>query len=131
MRIKGYISVRDCDKLFSDDYDEYWYFRQVFDKANNFELIDSVELGGGTNNNGITEVTYRSAAGNRVTLSIDGGFPVPELAIFEMYADLPANDFAAELVSAFSQYHNKNFHHELCVKREFFQMDLYSDREDP
>lgn len=131
MQISCCIMVHYCNKPFSDDHDMYWYFNQVFEKANNFELIDSVELGGGTNNNGITELTYQSATGNRVTLRIDGGFPVPELAYFDMCADLPTTDFIAELVSAFSQYHNKKFYHELSAKSKSFRIDLYPDMLDP
>ena len=113
------IIVHYCNILFSDDHDMYWYFKQVFDKAGNFDMINLVELGGGTNNNGITELTYQSTTGNKITLSVDGGFPVPELANFDMRADSPTKDFIAELVSAFSQYHNKNFYKTILLPENF------------
>ena len=127
MQTNWYISVHYCNKPFSDDYDMYWYFKQVFEKANDFELIDSMELGGGTNHNGVTELTYQSADGNRITLCIDGGFPVPELANFDMHGDLPTNDFVAALISAFSQYHNKKFYHELSENSDCYRIDLYPE----
>lgn len=127
MQMQCYISVHYCVKKFRDDHEEYWYFKQVFDGADNFECINCAELGGGTNNNGVTELTYRSAGGNVIKIKIDGGFPVPELATFDICADFPTNEFVSELVSAFSQYHGKCFYHELSEESNFFRIDLYPD----
>jgi len=114
MQLK-YITVHDCVEEFSDDYAAYWYFKQVFDKAEHFTQTDCLELGGGTQNNGITKLTYRSKTGNEIVLCIEGGLPIPELATFELNGSFRNEDFALELKDAFEQYHSIAFRHKLTV----------------
>ncbi len=127
-----WIAVHQCVDKFPDDQAKYYYFKQVFDGSDVFELVNCEEIAGGTDHNGITEQTYRSAKGNEITLWIDGGFPVPELAYFDLTGSAVNEDFIAELLATFAQFHNKQFRHCLttCDDGKTCRIDLYPNEDD-
>lgn len=127
-----HIAVHQCVDKFLDDYAMYYYFNQVFDSSDVFELVNCEDIAGGTDNNGITVRNYQSAKGNEITLWIDGGFPVPELANFDLTGSAVNEDFITELLATFAQFHNKQFRHCIttCDDGKTCRIDLYPNKDD-
>ncbi len=94
---------------YCDDFVKFGYYRSVFDSSDLFKQIDIHEIFGGTHENGITTIRYRSRHGGRFLLDIDGGFPVPELANMTLEIDCLTEEVFKDIVYAFEQYHKTKF----------------------
>ena len=68
--------------LFDDEFSYFLELQSVFNNADNIMLVESTDFGGGGGMNGTggTKLVYKTESGNLIYLSIDGGFPIPELA---------------------------------------------------
>ena len=97
------------------DYDTFCFYRRLFDEAENFSLLSRNDISGGTDNNGVTELVYRSKKGNRIYLSIDGGFPVPESAITVLRTEGHSEEMIREIIEAVEQVFSVSISRYQCV----------------
>ena len=88
----------------NDDYEAFCFYKSLFENADNFSVFSRKDYAGGTDNNGITDIVYSAKNGKKVYLSIDGGFPVPELAYSDMHTEDCSEEMIREIVIAVEQY---------------------------
>ena len=99
----------------TDDYEAFCFYQSLFEKADNFSILSRRDIAGGTNNNGITDITYCAKNGKKVYLSIDGGFPVPELADSDMHTEDCSEEMLQEIVAAVEQFFNIRISQYQCI----------------
>ena len=95
----------------NNDFFEFGYYREVFDLSDNFEQTSIEEIAGGTWKNGVTTIHYTSKSGCKLTLDIDGGFPIPELADMTLEVDSLTDKNLEDIICAFEKYHETKFTH--------------------
>ena len=106
---------RETEYDLEQDYDAFFFYRQLFDGAENFSLLSRNDISGGTDNNGITELIYRSKSGKKIFLSIDGGFPVPELATTVLQTEDCSQEIIREILEAVEQVFSVSISEYQCV----------------
>ena len=94
-----------------DDFRRFEYYCSVFDSSDTFKRVKVEEIAGGTMNNGLSSVQFLSTGGEMLTLEIDGGFPVPELADMTLMTNSLSEALFHDIVSAFEKYHETEFTH--------------------
>lgn len=99
----------------TDDYEAFCFYESLFTKADNFSILSKNDIAGGTNNNGITNITYCAKNGKKVYLNIDGGFPVPELADSDMHTEDCSEEMIQEIVAAVEKFFNIRISQYQCI----------------
>ncbi len=99
----------------TDDYEAFCFYESLFTKADNFSTLSKNDIAGGTKKNGVTDITYCAKNGKKVYLSIDGGFPVPELADSDMQTEDCSEEMLQEIVAAVEQFFNIRISQYQCI----------------
>ena len=109
------------------DYDAFCFYQSLFDKADNFSVFSRQDIAGSTDHNGITNIIYCAKNGKKVYLSIDGGFPVPELAYSQMHTEDCSEATIQEIVVAVAQYFDIRRSRHQCIPtaKNTFALHLY------
>lgn len=96
------------------DYDAFCSYQALFEKAENFSVFSRRDIAGGTENNSVTDIVCCAKNGKKIYLSIDGGFPVPELAYTEMHTEDCSEEMIREILDAVERYFGIKISHHLC-----------------
>jgi hypothetical protein len=111
----------------TDDYEIFCFYKSLFDKASNFSEVSRDDAAGGTGNNGTSDIIYCTQNGKKIYLSIDGGFPVPELADTDMHTEDCSEEMIQEIVIAVEQYFNIKISQHQCIQifDDWYSLQLY------